>query len=95
MSRKSKDVYKRLAKLNKYYDSLMDYFGYQMDYTPYQIKSLWKSSELTVDEVAERLYRSRDRALQYCYGQNMSKRLRREIAKFFKMVIYFRIGNTR
>lgn len=87
MSHKN-NIFKRLDELNFYFDDLLDYFGYQKEYTQANVKRLWKLSGLTVDQVAEKLYRSRDRALQYCYGQNMSNKLRGALAKFFKQAIY-------
>jgi len=88
MSRKNKDIFVRLTELNQYFDDLLDYFGYQTTYTPKEIKKLWKKSKLTVDNVADRLYRSKERAAEYCYGMKMSRRLMCEIAKFFKQEIY-------
>ena len=84
----NQEIHKRLAKYNKYYDGLLDYFGHQEYYTSNQIRKLWKLSGLTIEEVAAKLCRSYERARDYCYGKSMSNKLKRSIAKFFKVTIY-------
>ena len=81
-----------LAKHNQYFDGLLMYFGKQNDYTGRQIQCLWRASRLSVDDVADRLCRSKERAKDYCYGQKMTAKMRRKIAQFFKVVIYERMA---
>lgn len=87
---KRTDAIGRLKLLNILLNEIYCYFNCwaKEDYKPQEIKILWKLSGLTVDEVSQSLFRSHDRCLQYCYGQNMSREKRVEVARFFKSVIY-------
>lgn len=59
------------------------YFGCE-DYTPQQIKVLWKQTGMKESVVAEKTCKSIERSHEYCYGMIKGRKTRVEVARFFR-----------
>jgi hypothetical protein len=79
---------KRQREILRLVNEIGCFFGIVPCYSRRDIYLLWKNSGLTYDEVARHFYRSRERAIMYCYGQSLSDRLKIQVANLFKSRIY-------
>jgi len=79
---------KRQKRIQNLVEEIGTFFCIVPRYTDKEIYLLWKKSGLTYDQVADHFYRSRERAIMYCYGQLMSDKLKIQIADYFKSKIY-------
>lgn len=56
------------------------------NYTPSEIYKLWRKTCLSIEDVADYYCRSYERARDYCYGYNMSQKIRNQIACYFRSI---------
>jgi hypothetical protein len=77
----------KLLKLDLLMQQLDCFFLCREDYTRKEIYQLWKRSGLTICQVGYDLCKSYERAREYCYGVRMERKLRIEIAHYFKKKI--------
>jgi len=79
---------RKQVKIRKHIDDLGICFGVVTQYSKRDIYLLWKESGVTFDDVSDYFCKSYERARQYCYGQNCSNKLKIQVARYFKGVIY-------
>ena len=77
-------LYKKLARISALCQYLENYFGIgYRHYSAQNIHHLWRLSGLTIEDVSIHFCKSYEQARKYCYGVEISPKVRQEVALYF------------